>query len=409
MRQRWVGLLAVVGAITLVAGSPSVIGATTPGPPSGGSGGGGDTTQPVITPSGDATRGNGCPAYDVIDSRGSGEPEGTVSPPGEWFYAQFLSLHSGYTVQQETNPYPAAGDVWTLIGGLLKLPAAYNTSVVAGETWLANRLNTLVSTCPATKILLSGYSQGAQVTGDVYERASSSLRLHILGVALFGDPYFNSRDTAWADATSGSAPPEGIFTVGVDGALAEVLNAPRPFYPPDTKFHVLSFCHGGDPVCQGDPLRTFIINLALHQFTHHDDYAGWYEPQFAANYFTSHEGTRLTNFAVCPSSDVAIIGHDPYTGVSVYRCNHDWSGVPAFTTSQVFCTWELIDATGSSFSEVMRQGATQILHGPTEQVGGSPWFVSLFRSGSFARGSYSCDAVLNGAVIATKTFTVRSP
>src|SRR5581483_3620964 len=82
---------------------------------------------------------------------------------------------------------------------------------------------------------------------------------------------------------------EGSYTVGIDGALAAILGAPRDLFRSDTTSHVWSFCHAGDPICQGDPAKAFITNFGLYKFAHHNDYNVWGEPELAADAFKKLE------------------------------------------------------------------------------------------------------------------------
>jgi Cutinase len=112
--------------------------------------------------------------------------------------------------------------------------------VQAGQDALTNEINSIESACgSSTTIILAGYSQGAQVTGNVYQALDSSHLAHIGGVALFGDPLFNP--------SSQSA--RGDFSSGRRGALAHPASRTRPEFPNPQK--VVSYCHGNDPICQG--------------------------------------------------------------------------------------------------------------------------------------------------------------
>jgi hypothetical protein len=183
-----------------------------------------------------------CADYIVIDSRGSGEPGG-LSAPGAVFYKAFKAAVArrdpSARVSAIPNGYPAWGSMPTLFSALVKLPQQYHKSVVAGKQWLSNQLGSILTNpnCARSKLLLTGYSQGAQVTGDVYQNTSSP---NILGVVLFGDPKFNSADPA--DRGGGIS--------GLDGALGT-----RPLYSSapgkQSVGHVLSYCHDHDAVCQG--------------------------------------------------------------------------------------------------------------------------------------------------------------
>lgn len=199
---------------------------------SGTSGGGGMGPSP-----------SGCPEYMVIDSRGSGEANGTVSPPGASFVAEFRRLHPSSRVAVLWNPYPAVGlwgsisQILNLIGAGLKISliGAYHASVADGTKWLRTTIASEVTMCSTTRLLLTGYSQGAQVTGDVYQRdIATTLRKHIVAVALFGDPYFDPKDRA-ADRGKYARNKKGIL--GTRGAFGRGLP-------------VLSYCRRHDPICQ---------------------------------------------------------------------------------------------------------------------------------------------------------------
>jgi Cutinase len=204
----------------------------------------------------------GCPGYMVIDSRGSGESAGTASPPGAAFAHEFRRLHPTQRVAVLKNPYPAVGlwgswrEILNLIGAGLGIGriGAYHDSVVEGKRWLREHLASETTICPRTKLLLSGYSQGAQVAADVYQRSvSAAERSHILAVVLFGDPYFNVSD---------AASDRGTFARhGRSGVLGR-----RPTFGGDRR--VLSYCHLHDPVCQ----HPTVIGLARYKLKQHENY-----------------------------------------------------------------------------------------------------------------------------------------
>lgn len=205
-----------------------------------------------------------CADYIVIDSRGSGE-RGGLSAPGAVFYPTFraavLRRDRAAKVAVIPNGYPAWGSIPTLISALANLPQRYHQSVVEGKDWLSGRLDRLLTTCPQSRFVLTGYSQGAHVAGDVYQNISSR---RIIGVVLFGDPKFNSADPA---ARGGKS--------GLDGALGT-----RPLFRSQpgkhSTGHALSYCHDRDPVCQG-------VSRLRYGSTHHR-YDGTGEPQQAAEH-----------------------------------------------------------------------------------------------------------------------------
>ena len=214
----------------------------------------------------------------VIGSRGSGDSfSGNVSytrygdkvsgmsAPGGVFATAFANQLPKGQVTFVRNYYRAVGGIPAIAGAATKISVlgAYHDSVVEGKQILARIISDEISQCRATKMILVGYSQGAQVTGDVYQRLSAIQRQHVLGVILFGDPYFNSGDSA-ADM--------GNFLRSHNGSLGT-----RPLYP--TGGHVLSYCHKYDPVCQNR------VSDAIHGTSQHKNYDRLGEPQEAARYF----------------------------------------------------------------------------------------------------------------------------
>ncbi len=246
-------------------------------------GGGSSSTPPPTTP---PSSPSGCPDYMVIDSRGSGEnkvvhehiiPE--VSPPGAYFASEFRHRHPSASFSVISNPYPAVGlasnwrEYLNGAGAVLHFAhvGAYHDSVVAGKKWLAHEIATVTASCGKTKILLVGYSQGAQVTGDVVQGLAANhhnapLLAHILGVVLFGDPYFDAGD---------SRVDRGGYQHH-NGLLGE-----RPHF---TTGLVLSYCHKYDPICQF-PLTP--REYAEHRRKEHENYS---PDAISAALYLSHVG-----------------------------------------------------------------------------------------------------------------------
>jgi len=211
-----------------------------------------------------------CARFLIIDSRGSGQRALTLSAPGGRFVDAFRAFYPGQ-VQAIVNPYPAVGGLQMWAGALL-FPWGYNGSVVAGKNWLSKEVAS-VNTGPCkdvTKMILTGYSQGAQVTADVYQNGSTR---NVLGVVLFGDPYFNPKDPA-VDRGDYSRHPgrDGWFGARIRfGTEPGVVSRGR----------VISYCHDGDPVCQG-PLPPQDWPAFL---TYHNNYDRLNEPATAARFF----------------------------------------------------------------------------------------------------------------------------
>ncbi|KAF8068034.1 cutinase [Lyophyllum atratum] len=175
----------------------------------------------------------GCAAVHVITARASTEA------PGEGIIGAVVDrIVSGstQTVSREAIVYPA-----TLTD--------YLNSEGQGVTAMKARLADKVSACPNTKIVLTGYSQGAHVTGDVLAAKASgtangesrnpscfgALLMWVVAAILMGDPGHvqgESFQKGTANALNGLFPrPSGALE-----GFASQLN---------------SFCDIGDPYCAG--------------------------------------------------------------------------------------------------------------------------------------------------------------
>lgn len=218
-------------------------------------------SAPVAAPS--------CPKYMLVDSRGSGEKKGIFSPPAEEFAIAFegaLGLYGQHAVKYESNPYPAISVIgWhpsDIDHGIELIlhknnARAYHNSVHDGEVDLAKIIHTeLGGECASqTKIILLGYSQGAQVAGNVYQGLSPAEAGHVAAVVLFGDPLYNHRD-------KGADRP----TRRLDGALGT-----RSSFKPAKSTDVLSYCNPKDPICQW---RLPVPTLLEKRLTEHKKYWG---------------------------------------------------------------------------------------------------------------------------------------
>jgi cutinase len=128
-----------------------------------------------------------CPDIEVIFARGTNDAPG-LGNPGQAFSDTLRGLVGGRTLTTYAVNYPASYDF---------LAAA------DGANDAANRIAVMASSCPSTKLVLGGYSQGAAVVdmlagvpplgnkiGEVGSAAplSSNLVPNIAAVAVFGNP-----------------------------------------------------------------------------------------------------------------------------------------------------------------------------------------------------------------------------
>jgi cutinase-like protein len=127
-----------------------------------------------------------CPDVEVAFARGTGEPPG-VGPTGQAFVDSLRARAGGKSVDVYPVNYPASNEWSTGIDGIRDAGA----HVVSEAT-----------SCPQTKMVLGGYSQGAAVMGFVTSAAvpdgvdpatvpkplAPDVANHVAAVVLFGTP-----------------------------------------------------------------------------------------------------------------------------------------------------------------------------------------------------------------------------
>ena len=164
-----------------------------------------------------------CPAVEVVFARGTLEAPG-VGATGQAFVNALTARLPGKTVETYGVNYPASLNFGQAADGIVDA---------------ANKVQSIAATCPTTKIVLGGYSQGAAVAGytttdsvpDGYALPAgvsgpmpAAIASHVAAVVLFGTP-----DPWFMGLVDRDAPP---FTIG-------------QLYTPKT----LQLCVTGDPVC----------------------------------------------------------------------------------------------------------------------------------------------------------------
>jgi cutinase len=128
-----------------------------------------------------------CPDVEVVFARGTFEPAG-IGVTGAAFVDALRSRVGGKSVDVYAVNYPASLDFATAANGVIDA---------------ANRVGDMAASCPNTKMVLGGYSQGAAVIGYITEDAIPAgfippagitgpmppeLASHVAAVALFGKP-----------------------------------------------------------------------------------------------------------------------------------------------------------------------------------------------------------------------------
>ncbi len=163
-----------------------------------------------------------CPDVEVVFARGTSEPPG-VGGIGQNFVDTLRSRVGGKSLGVYPVNYPATTDFPTAIDGIND----------AGH-----HVESMAASCPKTKMVLGGYSQGAAVMGFVTankvpdganlaqppQPMPPDVANHVAAVALFGKP---------------------------SGQFMSIINEPPvtvgPLYAPKT----IDLCVPNDPVCSG--------------------------------------------------------------------------------------------------------------------------------------------------------------
>jgi cutinase len=163
-----------------------------------------------------------CPAVDVTFARGTGEPPG-VGAGGQQFLDSLRSQVGGQSVGVYAVNYPAGDDL--------------APSASAGANDAHAHVRSMVASCPDTKLVLGGYSQGAGVidlttiarmpiSGLIPDILTADEAEHVAALALFGNP-------------------TGRF-----------LRAPVTELSPWYGARTIDLCAPGDPVCAPGALLT---------------------------------------------------------------------------------------------------------------------------------------------------------
>ncbi|MCG7609742.1 MULTISPECIES: cutinase family protein [Mycobacterium] len=162
---------------------------------------------PVITPA--PAQAAPCPDVEVVFARGTNEPPGLGSVGGP-FVDDLRARVAPRTVDAAAVDYPATND--------------FNTSTPAGTAAARSLIESVAASCPNTKMVLGGYSQGAAVIEQATNQAAPQVADHVAASALFGTP-----------RTSFS----GLLAAG----------QPLPTLAPRYAADAIDQCNEGDPIC----------------------------------------------------------------------------------------------------------------------------------------------------------------
>ena len=114
-----------------------------------------------------------CPNVEVVFARGTNEPTG-LGFVGQVFADSLSAQLPGRAVSVYAVNYPASDD--------------YLRSASEGSADARAHIQSIVAQCPATRIVVGGYSQGASVTELSTSELAPLVGDHVAAVALFGSP-----------------------------------------------------------------------------------------------------------------------------------------------------------------------------------------------------------------------------
>ncbi|KAJ4382578.1 hypothetical protein N0V86_001800 [Didymella sp. IMI 355093] len=124
------------------------------------------------------TDGTACRRVTVIWARGTTQ-EGNVGSPdseGPTFF-NALASRLGGTSQLAIQGVTYPADVFGFLAG----------GDAGGATTMFNLINQAISKCPSTKIVVTGYSQGAQLVHTATQRLTAAAAAKVSAVVTFGD------------------------------------------------------------------------------------------------------------------------------------------------------------------------------------------------------------------------------
>jgi cutinase len=136
-----------------------------------------------------------CPDVEIMFARGTTEPPG-VGGTGQAFVDSLRSRLGDRSVDVYAVNYPASRD--------------FGSSTPAGRDDLSAHVQSMAASCPNTRMVLGGYSQGAAVVDLAAAAMPPALADHVAAAALFGGPRSSFADSL----SSGPLPTVGPLFAG---------------------------------------------------------------------------------------------------------------------------------------------------------------------------------------------------
>ena len=206
---------------------------------------------------GTAAAAPGCGDFHWIGAAGSGQRDGAgLNANGGMGAVVFQSYQqlqaelaaTGQTITAEAVQYPAAP---VPLNGGLGGWMDFMDSVENGTDAAADQFEAFTERCPATKVVLAGYSQGAMVIHRNLDDLADDP--HVAAALLIADGDRLPADTTINLGSTAIAPGLGK---GVAQEHSFLASAPTSPLPPEIGARTVSVCDVGDPVCDYDPDTT---------------------------------------------------------------------------------------------------------------------------------------------------------
>ncbi|WP_155370997.1 cutinase family protein [Catellatospora vulcania] len=187
-----------------------------------------------------------CAPIVVIAARGTGEPAGSGTGP---FGNTYTSGGIGYLALSPLVNELAATPAITVRSAGLIYEAGQLQNVTAGVVNLREELNKLSTSCPSTRTVLLGFSQGATVIGEAFNpnytdpgypplvALSTAAKNKIAAVTFFGDPGYRKEDLFNDPRNTGDGPGVRYRAAGNLDWIASRLH---------------SYCYDRDTICDHD-------------------------------------------------------------------------------------------------------------------------------------------------------------
>src|SRR5574337_1684734 len=130
-------------------------------------------SSPINAPLTSLASADACPDAEVVFARGSGQPAG-LGDVGQAFVDALTEKVPGKSITVYPVNYPATHD--------------YKNSALVGQRDATAHIESTVASCPGTKLVLGGYSQGASVIEMSSGSMPPQVANHVAAIALFGSP-----------------------------------------------------------------------------------------------------------------------------------------------------------------------------------------------------------------------------